>query len=98
MAFALGIIGEKSRLDLNHIRHIRNAFSHTRRNFTFETNEVAVVCERITLPVRFIAENGGKLPGFPMNTPRGNFQYAIPLYSAALYFLGNKQVSTIPLD
>jgi len=41
MAFAMNIIGEKTRADLKCIRDIRNAFAHARISLSFETPEVA---------------------------------------------------------
>jgi Mannitol repressor len=41
IAYAFGIIGPKTRHDLNLLREIRNAFAHAMRTITFDTQEVA---------------------------------------------------------
>jgi DNA-binding MltR family transcriptional regulator len=53
MAFALGIIGRKSRSDLNIIRELRNTFAHSRLTVSFDTPEIAATCGFITLPERW---------------------------------------------
>lgn len=40
IAYAFGIIGPKTRHDLNLLREIRNAFAHAMRSITFDTKEV----------------------------------------------------------
>lgn len=43
-AYAFGLIGRKTRTDLNKIREIRNAFSHAKHKISFQTKEVADLC------------------------------------------------------
>ena len=45
MAYALGIIGPKTRHDLDSIRDIRNALAHTVLKVGFDTPEVAALCK-----------------------------------------------------
>ena len=49
VAYAFGLIDESVRNNLNTIREIRNAFAHTVRPINFETQEVAVACEQLSL-------------------------------------------------
>jgi hypothetical protein len=44
MAYALNIIGPKTRIDLDHIRAIRNSFAHALIPLGFEYKEVVDVC------------------------------------------------------
>jgi DNA-binding MltR family transcriptional regulator len=44
IAFAMGIIGPKTKHDLNSMREIRNALAHTSLKIDFDTPEVAVLC------------------------------------------------------
>jgi Mannitol repressor len=44
LAFALGIIGPKTRHDLDSMREIRNALAHTGLKIDFDTPEVAALC------------------------------------------------------
>lgn len=44
LLYALRIVGEETRDDLNIIREIRNAFAHSGRELTFETKEVKTAC------------------------------------------------------
>lgn len=45
LAFSLGLIGEKTRRDLDRIREIRNAFAHARRHISFLTPEISNICK-----------------------------------------------------
>lgn len=54
LAYALGIYGSRTRANLNTLRHVRNAFAHAKRPLTFDTPEVARVCNQFTiLPVLY---------------------------------------------
>jgi hypothetical protein len=50
VAYALGIYDEVTRTELDNIREIRNAFSHTVGKITFDMDEVANVCKRLVIP------------------------------------------------
>jgi hypothetical protein len=50
MAYALKLIGPKSRADLDLIRLLRNEFAHSRKSFDFNTPEVKVVCDKLQIP------------------------------------------------
>jgi len=63
MAFAMNIIGEKTRADLKCIRDIRNAFAHARISLSFETPEVADACRTLTAPFRL--HGGARLSDWP---------------------------------
>jgi hypothetical protein len=49
MAFALGIVGPKTRDDLEHIRHIRNAFAHSIVHIDFTTDEISTICAQLNI-------------------------------------------------
>lgn len=49
LAYALGFFGPITRNDLDHLRHIRNAFAHARKTITFETKEIAAECRKLKL-------------------------------------------------
>jgi DNA-binding MltR family transcriptional regulator len=44
MAFAMGIIDSQTRHDLDTIREVRNALAHTSLKISFDTPEVAALC------------------------------------------------------
>src|ERR1035441_4304254 len=50
MAFSMGAFGEKTRHDLNLIRHLRNGFAHCRLPLYFKTPAVKGVCDNLSLP------------------------------------------------
>ncbi|HWA90567.1 MAG TPA: hypothetical protein VG889_11055 [Rhizomicrobium sp.] len=50
IGYALGIYGKKTKHDLTLIRHLRNAFAHTRKPLRFEMKVVRDVCEIFVLP------------------------------------------------
>jgi hypothetical protein len=50
MAYALKLIGPKSRADLDLVRLLRNEFAHSRKPFGFSTPEVKAVCDRLRMP------------------------------------------------
>jgi len=53
MLHPLGACTDFIRDELNTIREIRNAFAHTVSFITFETPEVATVCERLWIPDQY---------------------------------------------
>jgi len=53
VAYAIKIIGPRTRDDLDCIREIRNAFAHTISRIEFTTPEVAAHCAHLQLPARF---------------------------------------------
>jgi hypothetical protein len=50
MAFSMRLIGEKTKHDLEIIRHLRNIFAHSRLPVTFETEQVKAACDHLCLP------------------------------------------------
>jgi hypothetical protein len=50
VAYALGLFGQKTREDLEHIRVIRNSFAHSLNLLRFETEEVAELCQLLHIP------------------------------------------------
>jgi hypothetical protein len=47
MAYAMKLIGPDSRHDLDLIRHLRNAFAHSRFPIKFETPEIKAGCDQL---------------------------------------------------
>lgn len=56
IAFALGIIGKKTRQNLQTLRAVRNAFAHARAPLTFDTIEVAAACKHLNVGSQFAEE------------------------------------------
>jgi hypothetical protein len=56
LAHAIGLLTSEMRDDLDDIREIRNAFSHTMRSVEFETPAIAAVCHRLRMPTRYLIE------------------------------------------
>jgi hypothetical protein len=49
MAYALNIIGPISRDNLDLLRHLRNAFAHSRRPLRFDMPEISNACDKLTI-------------------------------------------------
>jgi DNA-binding MltR family transcriptional regulator len=49
LAFALGLFDEKTRIQLDTIRFIRNAFAHARKSISFRTPEIAAANKTLVL-------------------------------------------------
>jgi len=50
IAYALALIDNDMRADLDAIRTIRNVFAHAEKPYTFETQEIADECKKLRLP------------------------------------------------
>lgn len=50
VCYAMGIIGERTRDDLDILRTIRNSFAHSGRTISFDTDEVAAACAHLHAP------------------------------------------------
>lgn len=101
--YALGIIGKHTRKDLNAIRHIRNAFAHSRKTLSFDTDEISEVCGLLSIADRTPTVRDFGEIAFPLDTPRKQFLATIKLYQMALIgVLGRKiynpHARKIPLD
>lgn len=70
MAFAVGAIGPDTRHDLTTVRHIRNAFAHVRAYLTFESPEIASLCDDLKWPTLVMS---GDFFGKPIETRRDKF-------------------------
>jgi hypothetical protein len=46
VSYALGIIGKRTRHDIELVREIRNGFAHTLRDLSFETPELTKMCSQ----------------------------------------------------
>jgi hypothetical protein len=49
LAYALDVVGPKTRDDLEHVRAVRNSFAHALRPVGFELKEVSDVCNLLNL-------------------------------------------------
>ena len=49
IAYALNLIGPKTRSDLDLIRNLRNAFAHSRMPYGFQAPEVRAVCNKLQI-------------------------------------------------
>jgi len=85
IAYALGLIGPKTRRDLDLIRLVRNAFAHSRKTIRFATKEVADVCDQLTMLERFpdLSGFGGIVQ--PIDTPRRRFIATVTLYQMGMF-------------
>lgn len=77
MAYALSIIGEKTRADLNCIRDIRNAFAHSRTTLAFEMPEISDACKTLTAWERL--HGRARLVDAPPDLPRIMFRITVKL-------------------
>jgi hypothetical protein len=78
MASALRLIGPIARLDLDIIRHVRNAFAHSLINVSFATPEIMETCDRLKKPPEIETFR----PLFRFDTPRHKYAYTCEwLYS-----------------
>jgi len=50
IAYAMGIIGEKGKKDMDLVKDIRNQFAHSFHELSFETPEVSSACFKLTVP------------------------------------------------
>jgi hypothetical protein len=67
MSYAMGVIGSKTRDELNVIREVRNAFAHSGRELSFDTPEVRNACAFLSAAYWQMggqeARRGRKVPG-----------------------------------
>ncbi len=49
MAYALGLIGRKSRRDLDRVRYVRNTFAHSALKVDFGFDEITAMCDQFEL-------------------------------------------------
>lgn len=83
MAYALKILGAKTHANFDIIRHLRNAFAHTRIPINFSTAEIVQLCDELDLLDPGIPSNANI--GVPP-TARGRFQDACSTLSYLLAF------------
>lgn len=96
IAYALGVIGRKTKRDLDIIRHIRNAFAHGKKRIDFKTKEIAQGCKLLSLPSRAKIEN--KEP-WPPTEPKELFQVTTHMLRTALVDLKlDTDLGDYPLD
>jgi hypothetical protein len=70
MAYALGVYGQKTRTDLNTMRHIRNFFAHDRSHLTFDDEDISALCDQLKWIDDF---PWGGVVGEKPDTPRGRY-------------------------
>lgn len=78
IAFGLGAYGPDTRVDLETIREIRNAFAHARKPIKFETPEIAEKCAKLRAPDWISPDDVNETPWPPTN-PRSRYLAAIKL-------------------
>lgn len=106
IAYALGLIGKRARSDFTLIRLIRNVFAHARQHITFDKEEIAAACAKLTLLDRFEAISEWRGIEQPANTPRLRFIGTVKLYGIGILTalrpeilaLSNPPSSPVPLD
>jgi DNA-binding MltR family transcriptional regulator len=98
MAYAPGIIGKKTRHDLNVIHEIRNAFAHVRRVMNFDTPEVSTLIKSLhsikdienyqSLPIREMFSGATQMMMMHLVTKIGPF----PRGTAGVSVVGLKEL------
>ena len=84
MAYALGVIGKKTRKDLDTIRLIRNVFAHAQKPVSFRTHVITAGCKLLTLPSR---ANPKDIKPWPPTDPKEMFLRTAGMISVALMAL-----------
>jgi hypothetical protein len=101
LAYGLGLLGELTRIDLEHIRVVRNEFAHTATKRTFEFPRIAAHCLTLTTPLRLATtfSKGGLQPD-PLENNRSRYIQTVCHVSATLtYGIRNYQaVFPLPSD
>jgi hypothetical protein len=97
--YALGLYGKSTRKDLDTVRHIRNAFAHSRKRLSFDTEVIAAACELLTATNR--TPNLKEFAGIelPLDTPRKKFLASTRLLYEALsriHFPGLRKMGPKP--
>lgn len=59
VGFALGLFGPKTRVDLDHVRTVRNAFAHSVQFLSFDTKEISDICMKLNIPKTVTIAGGG---------------------------------------
>lgn len=83
VAYALGIIGPKTKADLGVIRDIRNDFAHTVGSLDFSNRSVADRCKNLQLPKAFASKHGREVQAI-MSKVRMMFVTAVVMISGEL--------------
>jgi DNA-binding MltR family transcriptional regulator len=81
IGYALGIYGRSMRSDLNCIRHIRNAFAHSKVHLEFITPDIATIFKHLILPTSYNFED---LAGGKQSTLKHTFVSTIRLIASYL--------------
>jgi hypothetical protein len=73
IGYALDIFGPETYQNLDYIRHVRNAFAHTKISVSFETAAIKNICELLIMP-----RSVGQVPHIFLKDrphPRGSGSY-----------------------
>jgi DNA-binding MltR family transcriptional regulator len=81
IGYALGIYGKSMRSNLTCIRHIRNAFAHSKMHLEFATPDIATIFEHLILPA---SHNFEELIGGKPSTLRHTFASTVRLIASYL--------------
>jgi hypothetical protein len=68
IAHALHIFGEETRNNLELIRNMRNAFAHARLAISFETTQILIACNLLSIPITL--SSLGLLEPYPLEAPQ----------------------------
>tara|TARA_R110000796_G_scaffold68403_2_gene156655 strand:- start:49 stop:609 length:561 start_codon:yes stop_codon:yes gene_type:complete len=92
VAYAIGLVGPKTRGDLDVIREVRNAFAHTMFPVSFEDTEIANAASRVTFAKRITPD--AELSQYP---PKAMFCAAVSNLAYGAFFIAEGQRDNQPL-
>jgi hypothetical protein len=84
LGFALALYGEATRIDLEHIRKIRNEYAHNAAKRSFDTPKISERCDALSTPSRINATMG--LLTYDFSNPRDRYVATICQIAAELTF------------
>jgi DNA-binding MltR family transcriptional regulator len=93
MLYALGIIGQKTRADLDCIKDIRNVFAHSRLPLDFDTPEVREAVFTLDTPQRVPTPSGAPRP--KLKDARHLFRTCLQVIW--MHLRGDRRPSGVPL-
>lgn len=82
MAFALGLINQDMKADLNYIRKVRNHFAHHPAETSFDVSPVRELCSNLSMARPIRREDGGF---FQESNPRAQFLLTLGTIVCFLY-------------
>lgn len=81
-SYALGLVTDDERNDLDMIREVRNDFAHEEQGWSFAHSEVIKWCDKLRLPS--LMEAAGGLNGFDLTNMRNRYALACLWLSASI--------------